>query len=185
MNSVHRTSALSYPEAGATRLGPMPDGYRHLHHTVRIGRGRAVFEAAGEAVATWHAHRATGVRLRTTARRAEPGARVEVSAGFGPLRITAPCEVVWTVHERDRTGFGYGTLRGHPVRGEESFAVDLRDDGSVWFTVMAFSRPAVWWARLGGPVVPLMQTAYARRLGRTVRRLAGTDTGGDGVVRRQ
>ncbi|MEV7722996.1 DUF1990 family protein, partial [Streptomyces sp. NPDC088184] len=34
-------STLSYPEVGATRLGPLPDGYHHLHHRTRVGRGRA------------------------------------------------------------------------------------------------------------------------------------------------
>ncbi|MGW4028689.1 DUF1990 family protein [Streptomyces sp. NPDC004838] len=163
---------LTYPEVGATLLGPMPDGYHHLHHTVRIGRGREVFEAAGAAVTAWRMHRASGVRLRATAERAEAGVRVEVSAGPGPLRIAAPCEIVWVSYGRDRTGFAYGTLDGHPERGEESFVVDIRDDGSVWFTVMAFSRPARWYTRLAGPLVPVLQKAYARRLGDTVRRLA-------------
>ncbi|MGW6459045.1 DUF1990 family protein [Streptomyces sp. NPDC055078] len=179
--SIRRT--LGYPGVGATRLGPMPDGYRHLHHTVRIGRGREVFAAAGTAVLTWRMHRASGFRLRATAPRAEPGVRVEVSAGAGPLRISAPCEVVWQAAERHRTGFAYGTLPGHPECGEESFVVDIRDDGSVWFTVMAFSRPARWYTRLAGPLVPVLQRRYARRLGRTVRRLAAHDTGGDGLVR--
>ncbi|MFI9583824.1 DUF1990 family protein [Streptomyces sp. NPDC052236] len=165
-------STFSYAEVGATRLGPLPDGYHHLHHTTRIGRGRAVFEAAGTAVTTWRMHRRSGAGLRADAVRAEPSARVEVSAGVGPMRLTAPCEVVWTAYEKDRTGFAYGTLAGHPERGEESFVVDIRDDGSVWFTVMAFSRPAAWYTRLAGPLVPVLQKAYARRLGHTLRRLA-------------
>ncbi|MFI1018501.1 DUF1990 family protein [Streptomyces sp. NPDC020965] len=176
---------LTYPEVGATRLGPLPDGYHHLHHTARIGRGREVFEAAGTAVLTWQVHRGSGVRLRTTAPGAAPGARVEVSAGLGPVRIGAPCEVVWTTDESHRAGFAYGTLAGHPERGEESFVVDFRDDGSVWFTVMAFSRPARWYTRLAGPLVPLAQRAYARRLGHTAGRIAGSNTGRDGVVRRR
>ncbi|MFI2346354.1 DUF1990 family protein [Streptomyces sp. NPDC019443] len=182
MNRVH---ALNYPETGATRLGPLPDGYHHLHHTARIGRGHAVFEAAGAAVTSWRMHRGSGARVRTTAARAEPGARLEVSLGVGRLRFTAPCEVIWTAYEKDRTGFAYGTLAGHPERGEESFIVDIRDDGSVWFTVMAFSRPASWYTRLAGPLVPVVQKWYAKRLGRTVRRLAAADTGGDGVVQRR
>jgi uncharacterized protein (UPF0548 family) len=167
-----RVSTFSYAEVGATRLGPLPDGYHHLHHTTRIGRGPAVFETAGTAVTTWRLHRRSGVRVRAETAQAEPGARVEVSAGLGPLRLAAPCSVVWTAYEKERTGFAYGTLPGHPERGEESFVVDLRDDGSVWFTVMAFSRPAAWYTRLAGPLVPVLQKAYARRLGHTLRRLA-------------
>ncbi|MGW0558251.1 DUF1990 family protein [Streptomyces sp. NPDC002926] len=174
MNSVRRQTArtLNYPETGATRLGPLPAGYHHLHHTTRIGRGRAAFEAAGTAVTTWRMHRGTGARVHTAAVRAEPGARLTVSAGLGPLRFTAPCEVIWTAYEKDRTGFAYGTLTGHPECGEESFIVDIRDDGSVWFTVMAFSRPAAWYTRLAGPLVPVLQKAYAGRLGHTLREIA-------------
>ncbi|MER6617970.1 DUF1990 family protein [Streptomyces xantholiticus] len=174
MSTTRRNTArsLDYPEVGATRRGPLPAGYQHLHHTARIGTGRAAFEAAGSAVTTWRMHRASGAELRTSAERAEPGVRLEVSVGIGPLRIAAPCEVIWSVYDNDRTGFGYGTLTGHPELGEESFTVDLRDDGSVWFTVLAFSRPAVWYSRLGGPLVPVLQHWYARRLGKTLRRIA-------------
>ncbi|UNM12685.1 DUF1990 domain-containing protein [Streptomyces formicae] len=175
---------LNYTEVGATRLGPLPDGYHHLHHRTRIGRGRAVFEAAGAAVTTWRMHRATGARVRASAAHAEPGAFVEVSLGLGPVRFTAPCRVIWTEHERDRTGFAYGTRTGHPESGEECFVVELRDDGSVWFTVMAFSRPARWYTRLAGPLVPPLQRLYARMLGTTLRRItAGADTGRTGGPR--
>jgi uncharacterized protein (UPF0548 family) len=166
------TEAFSYQEVGATRLGPMPDGYRHLHHRTRIGRGRRVFEAAGAAVTTWRLHRRAGAQVRAASPWTEPGTAVEVSLGLGPLRLPARCEVVWAEYGRNRTGFAYGTLSGHPESGEESFVVDLREDGSVWFTVMAFSRPGRWYTRAGGPVVPLLQLWYAKRLGRTLRGMA-------------
>ncbi|MFJ8229790.1 DUF1990 family protein [Streptomyces sp. NPDC094448] len=189
-------SSVTYRETGATRGGPLPGGYHHLHHRARIGRGRAVYEAAGAAVLDWRMHRASGARLRATGPRAEPGAQVEVSLGAGPLRVTGRCAVVWAESGPERTGFGYGTLPGHPECGEECFVVELREDGSVWFTVRAFSRPALWFTRLAGPLVPPVQRAYVRRLGRAVRRIAREsgepevpgragrpDTGRDGVVR--
>ncbi|MEV7405708.1 DUF1990 domain-containing protein [Streptomyces sp. NPDC091267] len=164
-------SPLTYPEAGATRLGPLPDGYRHLHHRNRVGRGRADFEAAGAAVTGFRMHRASGTRVRASAPRAEPGAAVRVALGAGPFRFVAPCQVIWTEYGPQRIGFAYGTLPRHPECGEESFVVDLADDGTVSFTVMAFSRPARWYTRLAGPLVPVAQHWYARRLGRTLRRL--------------
>ncbi|MEU9859310.1 DUF1990 domain-containing protein [Streptomyces sp. NPDC047971] len=164
---------LNYQDVGATRGDRLPAGYHHLHHTVRIGRGRDAFETAGSAVTTWRMHRASGARVHSEAVRAEAGAFVEVSIGLGPVRLAAPCEVIWTAYEEDRVGFAYGTRTGHPERGEESFLVDLHDDGSVWFTVTAFSRPAAWHTRLAGRLVPVLQHAYARRLGRVLQRLAG------------
>ncbi|GGT13134.1 DUF1990 family protein [Streptomyces purpureus] len=163
---------LSYPEVGATATAPLPGSYHHLHHMVRVGHGRDVFEAAGGAVLTWQMHRRSGVRIDTGVERAEPGATLEVSLGLGPLRVAAPCEVVWIAYEGNRIGFAYGTRTGHPECGEESFVVDLMEDGSVWFTVTAFSRPAAWYTRLAGPLVPVFQHAYARHLGRTLTRIA-------------
>ncbi|MFF8912964.1 DUF1990 family protein [Streptomyces sp. NPDC015032] len=170
-------STLTYPEVGATRLGPLPDGYHHLHHRTRVGRGRADFEAAGAAVTDWRMHRTSGARVRASAARAEAGVCVRVSLGIGPFRFTAPCRVVWAAYEQDRIGFGYGTEAGHPERGEESFVVELADDGAVSFTVMAFSRPAAWYAGLAGPLVPVAQRWYARRLGTTLRRIVGEGRG--------
>ncbi|MFD3531089.1 DUF1990 family protein [Streptomyces sp. NPDC058664] len=176
LNSLSRRErprpALTYPEVGATRTPEaLPEGYHHLRHTETVGHGRAAYEAAGAAVTTWRMHRASGARVRSDADRAEPGAAVEISAGIGPLRLGVPCSVIWTAYEKRRTGFAYGTLTGHPECGEESFVIDLDPDGTVRFTVTAFSRPATWYTRLGGPVVPLLQRAYARHLGRTLRRL--------------
>ena len=162
---------LTYPEVGATRLGPLPDGYNHLHHRTPVGRGRAGFEAAGAAITDWRMHRAAGARIDTSAARAEPEARVRVSLGVGPFGFTAPCRVIWAVYGPERIGFGYGTEAGHPECGEECFVVDLAEDGTVWFTVLAFSRPAAWYARLAGPLVPVVQRWYARRLGTALRRV--------------
>ncbi|WP_328885572.1 DUF1990 family protein [Streptomyces sp. NBC_00316] len=158
-------STLTYPEVGATRLGPLPDGYHHLHHRTAVGHGRADFEAAGAAVTDWRMHRAAGARLRASTDRAEPGTAVRVSIGLGPVRFTGLCEVVWTAYGKERIGFAYGTRPRHPECGEECFLVERADDGTVWFTVLAFSRPARWYTRIAGPLVPVVQQWYARRLG--------------------
>ncbi|MEF9886683.1 DUF1990 family protein [Streptomyces sp. P9-A4] len=164
--------SLSYREVGATGTPDhLPEGYHHLRHSAVVGHGRAAFEAAGEAVTTWRMHRASGAAVRAGADRAAPGVTLEVSVGLGGLRLGVPCSVIWTAYEERRTGFAYGTLTGHPECGEESFVVGLEPDGTVRFTVTAFSRPATWYTRLAGPVVPVLQRAYARRLGRTLRRL--------------
>ncbi|KJY32014.1 MULTISPECIES: DUF1990 family protein [Streptomyces] len=164
---------LSYPERGATLRRPLPDGYHHLHHRAPIGHGREVFEAAGAAVTSFRMHRATGASVRADGP-AVPGRRVEIGLGLGPLRITVPCEVVWTPDAPGLAGFAYGTLTGHPESGEESFLVELAPDGTVWFEVTAFSRPASWYTRLAGPLVPVLQRGYARLLGRHLRALAAT-----------
>ncbi|MFJ5547919.1 DUF1990 family protein [Streptomyces sp. NPDC093225] len=173
MNQAYEADTLSYPERGATLRTPLPAGYHHLRHRARVGTGRAAFEAAGTAVTTFAMHRAAGLRVRADREHAEPGVRLANALGIGPLAFAVPCEVVWAAYERDLMGFAYGTRPGHPERGEESFVVELDADGAVWFTVTAFSRPATWYTRLAGPVVPFLQMRFARLCARRLRRIAG------------
>ena len=161
-------SGFTYAEVGATRGGELPDGYAHLRYRLPVGTG--VMATAAEALLTWRLHRSAGVRITASAPRAAEGVRVTSVLGIGPLGLRAPCEVVWSVESEHEAGFGYGTLAGHPESGEESFVVERLGD-EVWFTVTAFSRPAVWYTRAAGPVVGWFQHAYARRLGTTLRRL--------------
>jgi uncharacterized protein (UPF0548 family) len=162
---------LTYHGVGATRSGSVPDGFRPLRHRSYLGRGREVYDLAGDAVMTWRMHEAAGVVVATAAPLATPGVRMACGLGAGPLRLFVPCEVVWAVVGRHATGFAYGTLTGHPECGEEAFLVTIDADGSVWLSVTAFSRPASWYTRLAGPLVAPLQRLYARRLGISLRRL--------------
>jgi uncharacterized protein (UPF0548 family) len=165
-------TGFSYAEVGASRFQDVPAGYNVLRYRVRLGDEREVdFAAAADAVLTFAVQRAAGVRMDTTAAQAAEGVRVTSGLGLGRVRLDAPCTVVWTVREPGRAGFAYGTLPGHPMRGEESFLVE-RDGSDVYFRMFAFSRPAVWYTRVTGPIVVLLQHAYARLLGFTLRRLA-------------
>lgn len=88
-------------------------------------------------------------------------ATLEIKA-FG--RTThAPVRVVYVIDEPTRKGFAYGTLEGHPESGEESWVIDQTDDGSVWLTVRAFSRPANWKWRLVSPLLRAQQNKYTQR----------------------
>ena len=162
-------SEYTYDDVGATRRGGFcPPGFHPLHVRTRVGEGEKVFRRASEAVMSWELHRELGVGIDASADRAAPDIDVTVTlAGM----IKAPCRVVYTVEEPRRTGWAYGTLTGHPECGEERFVVERTGDGTVWLTVTAFSRPAKWYARAGGPATRGLQGAYARRCGKVLRRL--------------
>jgi uncharacterized protein (UPF0548 family) len=164
-------SELTYAEVGATRRGPLPPGYHHLRHRALIGYGPDVMRAATDGLLEWRMHRAAGARIDASGPRARPGVRLEVSFGIGPLRLVAPCLIVWTEDGERGAGFGYGTLPGHPASGEECFVIERDHEDAVWFTVTAFSRPVRWTMRLAGPMAPLLQHAYARACGGALRRL--------------
>jgi uncharacterized protein (UPF0548 family) len=151
--------SLTYPEVGAT-ADALPAGYRHVRATRRIGTGRARFERAADAVMRYGMLRGAGLRVSATTEVAEVGA--DVLGRLGPF--IAPCRVVYVLDEPNRRGFAYGSLPGHAVSGEEMFGVryDPADD-SVHAEVVAFSRPAAWWSRIGAPVTSLAQQLVTRR----------------------
>ncbi|MFJ9178661.1 DUF1990 family protein [Streptomyces sp. NPDC102360] len=155
---------LTYGEVGATlAAGELPPGYAHMDRRVRLGSGQECFERAGAAVLAWGAQRGVGMRV-TPGDDVREGADAVLWLHF--LRI--PCRVVGVVRDDSRIGFAYGTLPGHPECGEEAFVVEREADGSVWFRVRAFSRPASWYARLGGPGTRSVQRWMARRYLRAV-----------------
>ncbi|MEO6941858.1 MAG: DUF1990 domain-containing protein [Terrimesophilobacter sp.] len=92
-----------------------------------------------------------------------PGDTAELVVPLWFFRLSAPCRVIYVIDEPNRKGFAYGTLPGHPESGEESFIVDRTDDGSVWLTIRAFSRPSSWqwWAVY--PVLRLVQAMFTRQ----------------------
>ncbi|MGN6324645.1 DUF1990 family protein [Pseudolysinimonas sp.] len=103
-----------------------------------------------------------------------PGDTARLRMPFWPRAI--PARVVYVVDEPGRRGFAYGTLPGHPERGEEAFIVERLADDSVWLVIRAFSRPAGLLVWLGAPVARLLQAIYTARYERA---LAGPLPGAD------
>jgi len=165
-------AGLTYPEVGATRAGTLPEGYGHLERDVALGSGPAVFGRAVAALLGWRMHRAAGLTVLRSDGDAAPGVVVVLAAGRPPFRLTIPCRVVYTVDEPLRRGFAYGTLDGHPERGEESFLITTTEAGEVRFRIRAFSRPASLLARAGGPLSRRIQQHITDRYVRALRELS-------------
>ena len=156
------TKALTYPEVGATQA-LLPPGYDHLRQSATVGKGSTEFAAAATLLMTWDMHRRSGLRVESSSPWAAVGDVVRLGLGVGPLMVLAPGRVVSVIDEPRRQGFAYGTLPGHPERGEESFVLSLLDDETIDFTLVAFSRPAVWWSRAGAPVSRWVQKRITAR----------------------
>ena len=160
---------LTYAEVGATRQPVMPAGYDHVERSVVVGTGTAAFERAAAAVFDWRAQRSLGLRVRASGPASEPGTVVVLTAGLPRPGYDIPCRVVWAQTTGDERGFAYGTLPGHPERGEEAFVVRLEPGGDVVFTLRVFARLASPLARLGGPVSRLVQRLATARYLTAVR----------------
>ena len=151
----------TYDEIGATVRGLLPVGFRHERHEVTLTDRADAFDRGAEGLRQWVPHLAAGLAVEPR-RPPAVGATVAVAAPVGPLTAVAVCRVVAVVDEPDRFGFAYGTLPGHPERGEEAFIVERRN-GRTTFAITAFSRPAEALARLGGPITRRIQQSTTNR----------------------
>lgn len=154
---------VTYPGRGGTRTGELPAGYQAERASLVVGRGDAAWDRAQNALRLWRPQRHAGLEVTPRDAALEEGGTVLVSRHVGPLLIVAPCRIVYVTESDSRFGFGYGTLAGHPLRGEEAFHVNRGPDGAVTGEIVAFSRPADLPTRIAAPAVRLAQRAATRR----------------------
>ncbi|MDN5746065.1 MAG: DUF1990 domain-containing protein [Nocardioidaceae bacterium] len=162
-----RTMALTYP-AGSTLEQP-PVGFHRFCRTRQLARGD--FDKAARDLLGWRVHERAGVQIAASAAQAQRDEVVLLRIGLGPLALMAPCRVLEVVERSDRRGFVYGTLQGHPVSGCERFVIERAADGTLSFTVQAFSRPASRLTRGAGPFGRLAQSLAAQRYLRALDQL--------------
>ncbi|MGI8918523.1 MAG: DUF1990 family protein [Pyrinomonadaceae bacterium] len=155
---------FSYPEVGATRTTP-PQGYTVDHNRVQLGFGKECFERAVNAIRSWKQFDLSWVEAVPADIPIELGAAVGVLArhfGFWSLNVS---RIVYLIDESgpiEKFGFAYGTLTSHIEQGEERFTVRWhRDDDSVWYDILAFSRPNQYLIKFSRPVARMLQRRFA------------------------
>lgn len=149
-----RVAPHNYAEVGLSRQADAPAGYWP-------NRGQATlavpFERACEAL--------LGLQmfdlgwLRVTGRVAE-GEPVAVCTRVLGVWTAQACRVIYV--ERDQTWlrWGYGTVSGHAMAGEERFEV-RREGEAVVYEVFSYSRPDTLFSRLTLPLVRPLQRRFA------------------------
>jgi uncharacterized protein (UPF0548 family) len=155
---------FSYAPVGATRGDP-PSGFVVDHNRIEVGRGKEAFEAACGALADWRMFDLGWVELFPSDAPLETGSNVAVLATVFGLWFLNGCRIAYTIDDEGpvrRFGFAYGTLPDHAESGEERFTVEWhRRDDSVWYDVLAFSRPNQFLAKVGYPLARVLQKRFA------------------------
>ena len=177
MNARIARGELNYPGIGFTSDGRTPEGFDRSRISAQLGEGYDTYRRVAEGILNWQIQRRSGLRVRTETVSVESGARIVSGFGIGPFRVKAPCEVVWVRRPApggapQSAGFGYGTLPGHPERGEEAFEVSIDAAGVVTFSITAFSRHANWFYAAGGAVAKAAQRFITSRYIDSARQLA-------------
>ena len=162
-------AGFSYPEVGATRT-QAPAGYQVHRQCFALGSGPEAFERARQAVRQWKMFEMGWLELCWPRAAIIPGSTVAVLAhhlGFWSLHVA---RIVYVIDEPRKYGFAYGTLAEHAESGEEWFGVEQRDDNSVWYKVLAFSREKHALAKIGYPFTRSLQRKFRRDSGRAMQR---------------
>jgi uncharacterized protein (UPF0548 family) len=163
---------LSYSEVGATRLTP-PAGYRINHMRALLGKGQDVHRRAVSALVSWRLLTVAGLEIFPSQPPMQPETNVALLSRhfrrLGGLWSLDFCRVIYLLEAQpenggkiERTGFAYGTLPGHAVRGEEIFSIEWHvDTNEVWYDIFSFSLPANVLIRLAGPLARAAQKQFA------------------------
>jgi uncharacterized protein (UPF0548 family) len=160
----------TYGDIGGALVGNRPNGFHFDRYEIDLGHGTETFQRAIAGLKGWEAHRLPGVRVFPNDQEIQIGATVIITLGTSLISLAAPCRIVSIIDEETRWGFAYGTLPGHPERGEEAFVVSMALDEKVRFEVVAFSRPNDLVVRLSGPIGRAIQTSGTNGYLRALRR---------------
>jgi len=163
--AAQQVLAFSYPEVGASRQAA-PGGYPINHYRAKLGDGVETYGRARDALRQWKMYDLPWTRLYWPDTPISVGATVAVLARHGGLKSLNASRIIYVIDEAgavQRYGFAFGTLPGHMEQGEERFTVEWHvDDDSVWYELFAFARPHGLLAKLGYPIVRLIQKRFAR-----------------------
>ena len=156
---------FSYSAVGASAATP-PAGFVVDRTRIKLGEGEAVYESASAALRRWDHFRLGWVDVWSPETPIEAGEVVAVMGRALGLWWLNCCRIVYVVNETGpirKFGFAYGTLPGHVESGEERFVIEWNQgDNSVWYDILAFSRPSQVLIRLGSPIVRRMQKRFGR-----------------------
>lgn len=156
---------FTYSAVGATATTP-PVGYTVDHTRIKLGEGEDVFQSGIAALRRWDHFNLGWVEAwppETPIQSSEVIAVMGHAVGLWWLNC---CRIVYVVDEAgpiNQYGFAYGTLPGHIESGEERFVIEWdQSDNSVWYDILAFSRPNQMLIRLAYPVVRRLQKRFGR-----------------------
>ena len=152
---------FTYREVGATNSTP-PSGYTIDHNRIQLGSGEGTYKHAVTLIKNWRQFDLGWVTIVPQGVPLEVGATVAIKArAFGTWSLSAS-RVVYMIEESRRFGFAYGTLPDHVECGEERFLIEWLPDDSVWYDILAFSKPRHPLVRMSAPLARMLQKRFAR-----------------------
>jgi uncharacterized protein (UPF0548 family) len=167
--AARKSRSWSYAQVGATRTTP-PCGWRINDLQSIVGTGRSIRDQLAARLFGFKLLGVAGVEVFPRDATARPNLDVALlSRHFGIWSLDF-CRVIYVLRDEPeengailRTGFAYGTLPGHAIRGEEIFSIEWRPAiQEVRYHIFSFSSPANLFIRFLSPIARATQTRFAR-----------------------
>ena len=156
-----RDQPFTYSEVGATGERP-PQEFTIDHNRIQLGKGIETYLRAVDALKEWQQFDLGWVSIVPEGVPIEVGEILAVKArAFGSWSLNA-ARVVYVINEEKRFGFAYGTLPDHVECGEERFMIEFNENESVWYDILAFSKPRHPLVRMSFPLGRMLQKRFAR-----------------------
>lgn len=156
---------FSYSAVGATAT-QLPAGFVVDRTRIKLGEGELVFQAAKAALKRWRQFDLGWLEAWSPETPIQTGEVVAIVARAIGLWWLNACKIVYVVDQSGpigRFGLAYGTLPDHAAIGEERFLIEWdQADNSVWYDILAFSRPNHFLTRLGYSIVRRTQKRFGR-----------------------
>lgn len=161
-------SGFTYAAVGATATVP-PSGYNLDHSRIKLGEGEAVFLAAKAALQDWTQCYLGWVEAKPQESSIRVGGMVAVVAQSVGMWWINACRIIYLVRDEGslcRYGYAYGTMPAHAGSGEERFLVEWdRSDNTVWYDILAFSKPHGFLSHVGYPWLRRVQRRFREQSG--------------------
>jgi uncharacterized protein (UPF0548 family) len=148
---------------GSTRRPDLPTGYNIDRYGAKLGSGKAVYMAATEALRSWLMFELGWLSVFPLHTEIREGSVVAVVASHLGFRSVNVSRIVYVEESEKSCCFAYGTLAEHAETGEERFTVRWSaEDDSVWYEILAISKPRHFLAMLGYPFSRSLQRRFGR-----------------------
>ena len=152
-------------------VAPAP-GFHYTRTVKPLGSGVDLFEKAVAGLGAWAVYPAWMTLYPASAPLTE-GTCVALVTGLGPVWTVNAVRVVAVLRTPRRLSFTLGTLPQHALSGLERFSVWLDADDRVWYEIAAVSRPQKLLAKVGAPVLRLVQARFAKDSVASLREFVG------------
>ena len=137
-------------------------GFDNDKNQIFLGTGEDVWTAAKQAMAEWAMFPDGWAQIYYQNPIFTEGDIVVMCARvFGVWWLNA-ARILYVLDDENHFGFSYGTLPNHVESGEELFQVKRTEQGDVYYSISAFSRPRFWAVKLTYPLSRFFQKKFIK-----------------------